>query len=128
MEEAVNVARNLGYASTLKGRRRYLRDLNSRNGMMRSHAERNAVNTPIQGTAADMIKLAMIGIHEQLQALGLSTRLILQVHDELVFEVPEAELEQVKALVQKAMCEALPGLKVPIEVGLDVGQNWLEAH
>jgi DNA polymerase-1 len=128
MEEAVNVARNLGYASTLKGRRRYLRDLNSRNGMMRSHAERSAVNTPIQGTAADMIKLAMIGIHEQLQALGLSTRLILQVHDELVFEVPEAELEQVKALVQKAMCEALPGLKVPIEVGLDVGQNWLEAH
>lgn len=128
METVVKDARDNGYVTTICGRRRYLRDLDSRNGMMRSHAERNAVNTPIQGSAADMIKLAMVKIHELLQKGDFKTKMILQVHDELVFDVPNAELETVRPLIEDCMKKALPGLKVPIEVGVDIGMNWLEAH
>jgi DNA polymerase-1 len=128
MENVVHEARKDGFVTTLCGRRRYLRDLDSRNGMMRSHAERNAVNSPIQGSAADMIKLAMVKIHEELEKGAFKTKLILQVHDELVFDVPKEELETVKPIIENAMVHAMPDLKVPIEVGIDTGQNWLEAH
>ena len=128
MEQAVEVARQQGYVTTLCGRRRYLRDLQSQNSLTRSHAERNAVNTPIQGTAADMIKIAMIHIHQALQAQQLRTQLILQVHDELLFDVPLDELERVRPLIETCMQNALPNLSVPIEVGIGVGTNWLEAH
>lgn len=128
MEDTVAEARKNGYVTTLCGRRRYLRDLDSRNGVVRSHAERNAINTPIQGSAADMIKLAMNKIHIALKAGGFQTKLILQVHDELVFDVPKSELAAVRPIIEEHMKNALPGLKVPIEVGMDMGDNWLEAH
>jgi DNA polymerase-1 len=128
MEKVVNNARENGYVSTLKGRRRYLRDINSRNGMVRSGAERNAINTPIQGSAADMIKLAMIKIHRVLKEGGFRTRMTSQVHDELIFEVPKHELDTVKEIIETNMRNALEGLQVPILVGMDAGSNWLEAH
>lgn len=128
MEKVVADARENGYVTTLKGRRRYLRDIDSRNGMIRSQAERTAINTPIQGTAADMIKLAMIKIHKALKAAQLQTLMISQVHDELIFDVPKEEVEQVKEIIEINMKNALEGLEVPILVGLDTGQNWLEAH
>lgn len=128
MENVVTKAREDGYVTTLKGRRRTLRDLTSQNSMMRSHAERNAVNTPIQGSAADMIKLAMIKIHKAIKEAGLQTKMTSQVHDELIFDVPLEELEQAKALINEHMKNALPGMKVPILVGMDTGANWLEAH
>jgi DNA polymerase-1 len=96
--------------------------------VVRSHAERNAINTPVQGSAADMIKLAMVKIQNALDAGAFQTKMILQVHDELVFDVPKEELSTVRPIIEEAMKHALPGLKVPIEVGVDVGQNWLEAH
>lgn len=128
MESVVEQAREDGYVTTLKGRRRYLRDLDSRNSMVRSHAERNAINTPIQGTAADMIKIAMIDIYKAIKEEGLQLKMISQVHDELIFDVPHGELEAAKALIEEKMKHALPNLKVPILVGMDTGNNWLEAH
>jgi len=128
MEKAVSDARENGYVTTLMGRRRILRDIDSRNGMIRSHAERNAINTPIQGTAADMIKIAMIKVQQALTAGNFKTKVILQVHDELVFDVYRSELEKVKAIIEDSMKNAIPDLKVPILVGMDVGENWLEAH
>ena len=128
MDETVDFARKHGYVETLLGRRRTLRDINSRNGMMRSNAERMAINTPIQGTAADMIKVAMIRINKAIKEKGLRSRMILQVHDELVFDVYKPELETMKTLVKELMCSALPNLKVPIIVEVGVGDNWLEAH
>ncbi len=128
MDETVEKAREEGYVKTLLGRRRVLRDIDSRNSMIRSHAERNAINTPIQGTAADMIKVAMIDIHDALRAGNFETKMILQVHDELVFDVPKSELEQVKPMIEDKMKNAIPNLKVPIVVGMDTGENWLEAH
>lgn len=128
MEMVVTKAREDGYVTTLKGRRRALRDLTSQNSMMRAHAERNAVNTPIQGSAADMIKLAMIKIHKAIQEAGLQTKMTSQVHDELIFDIPLEELEQAKVLINEHMKNALPGLDVPILVGMDTGANWLEAH
>ena len=116
-----------GYAQTLLGRRRYLTDINSRNASARNFAERNAVNMPIQGTSADMIKIAMIRIYRQFKQLGLRSRMILQVHDELVFDCYKPEEQQVRAIVEEAMLNALP-LSIPIEVGIDVGPNWLAAH
>ncbi len=116
-----------GYAQTLLGRRRYLADINSRNASARSFAERNAVNMPIQGTSADMIKIAMIRIYRKFRELGLQSRMILQVHDELVFDCYKPEEAQVRAIVQEAMVNALP-LSIPIEVGIDVGHDWLAAH
>jgi len=128
MDDTIEQARQKNYVETLCGRRRYLRDLDSQNSLMRSHAERNAVNTPIQGTAADMIKIAMINIHRDLEKAGLKTKLILQVHDELLFDAPVSELETVLPLIEKNMKNALPNLSVPIEVSIDKGENWLEAH
>ncbi|HPQ98316.1 MAG TPA: DNA polymerase I [Saprospiraceae bacterium] len=128
MEQTVTFARDHGYVKTLSGRRRILRDINSRNGLSRSNAERIAINTPIQGTAADMIKLAMIAIHDAFLQEKLQSKMILQVHDELVFDVLPGELDQVKLIVEDKMKHALPNLKVPIEVGMGTGGNWLEAH
>jgi DNA polymerase-1 len=110
------------------GRKRELRDINSRNFLASSNAERVAINTPIQGTAADMIKVAMIHIHKAFQENNLKSKMILQVHDELVFDVHKSEIEKVKEIILEKMPKAIPGLKVPIEVGIGVGQNWLEAH
>ncbi|GLR17729.1 DNA polymerase I [Portibacter lacus] len=128
MVETVEDAKKTGFVSTLMGRRRYLRDINSNSGLARSNAERMAVNTPIQGTAADMIKVAMIQIHHALKDAGLRSKMILQVHDELVFDVYKPEFDQVKEIVEEKMKNALPGLKVPILVGMGSGENWLEAH
>ncbi len=128
MENTVKQAREQGYVTTLMGRRRYLREIHSKSSLERSNAERMAVNTPIQGTAADMIKIAMIHIHSDLRHRALQTKMILQVHDELVFDVPSAELETVKPIIEEGMRNAIPGLKVPILVGMGTGNNWLEAH
>ncbi len=127
IDETLAFARRNGYVETLSGRRRTLRDINSRNMTTRMAAERNAINMPVQGTAADMIKLAMSRISTALRSEGLRTKLLLQVHDELVFEVPTAELDAVKPLIRQAMIHALP-MDVPIEVEMGHGQNWLEAH
>lgn len=127
IENQKEFARQHGYVSTMLGRRRYLKDINSRNAVVRGHAERNAVNAPIQGTAADVIKLAMINIHEQLKKEKLETRMVLQVHDELVFDAPNSEVEKVKPLIKKAMEGAIE-TKVPLEVEFGQGVNWLEAH
>ena len=128
MDETVQFARDNGYVKTLAGRKRALRDINSRNGLTRSNAERVAVNTPIQGSAADMIKLAMIAIHKKLKDGKYKTKMILQVHDELVFDVYKPELEEIKVMVEACMRTAMPQLTVPIVVGMDTGENWLEAH
>ncbi|HMR42951.1 MAG TPA: DNA polymerase, partial [Saprospiraceae bacterium] len=128
MENTVESARSTGYVKTLLGRRRYLRDIDSRNSLARSNAERVAINTPIQGTAADLIKVAMINIHKALKEKGLQTKMILQVHDELVFDVPKDELEKVKPIIHDLMSNAIPNLQVPILVEMGVGNNWLEAH
>ncbi|MFZ4634355.1 MAG: DNA polymerase I [Saprospiraceae bacterium] len=128
MDDTVEFARQNGYVETLLGRRRFLRDINSRNGMQRSMSERIAINTPIQGTAADMIKVAMVLIYRALRDAGLQSHMILQVHDELLFDVRREELDALKPLVEKNMREALPGLRVPILVEMGVGDNWLEAH
>lgn len=127
IDENVEFARTHGYAQTLLGRRRYLYDINSRNAAQRQFAERNAVNMPIQGTSADMIKIAMIRIWKRFQQLQLKSRMILQVHDELVFDVYNPEIDQVREIVSNEMINALP-LSIPVEVSVDVGQNWLEAH
>ncbi len=128
MDQTVSFARENGYVKTLLGRRRNLRDINSRNSLTSSNAERVAINTPIQGTAADMIKIAMINIHKALKEQNFRSKMILQVHDELVFDVYKPELEKLKVLVTDLMRNAIPTLKVPILVEIGVGNNWLEAH
>jgi DNA polymerase-1 len=128
MDDTVEFARSNGYIKTMLGRRRYLRDIDSRNSLARSNAERVAINSPIQGTAADLIKVAMINIHKALLDQHLDTKMILQVHDELVFDVPKSELEIVKPIIVDLMRNAIPGLKVPILVEIGEGKNWLEAH
>jgi DNA polymerase-1 len=120
-------AHHKGYVTTLLNRRRYLPDINSENRRVREFAERTAINTPIQGTAADLIKIAMINIHRRLQKENLRSRMILQVHDELVFEAPENELAALSTLVREEMSQAIR-LDVPIKVDVGVGENWLEAH
>ena len=126
-EKTIDQARTDGYVETLSGRRRYLRDIDSRNGMIRSAAERTAINTPIQGTAADMIKIAMVRVANLLKADGYKTRMLLQVHDELVFDLLKEEAEELIPKIETAMKEALP-LSVPIVVESGTGENWLEAH
>ena len=128
MNSIVNQAREEGYVKTLLGRKRYLRDINSRSFVQRGHAERNAINSPIQGTAADMIKVAMINIHNRLQDEGFKAKLILQVHDELIFDTPKDEVDRLIPMIEEEMKNALPGLNVPIEVGTGIGDNWLQAH
>jgi DNA polymerase-1 len=127
MDATMEFTRNHGYAETVTGRRRYLRDIRSSNNTIRSAAERNAINAPIQGTAADMIKLAMINIHRELSQREFKTRMLLQVHDELVFDLFKPEETKVRALVEDKMKHAI-ALDVPIEVEIGVGRTWLEAH
>ncbi|WP_416867661.1 MAG: DNA polymerase I [Imperialibacter sp.] len=127
MDHIVNVAREQEYVTTILGRRRYLRDINSRNITIRGFAERNAINAPIQGSAADIIKIAMIRIYDWLIKEKMKTKMIMQVHDELVFDVHESELDVVKQKVVHFMENAI-SLEVPLEVGTGVGNNWLEAH
>jgi hypothetical protein len=128
MNITINFAKENGYVQTLMGRRRYLRDINSANFTVRGFAERNAINAPVQGSAADMIKLAMINIYNRMQQLGnLKSKMILQVHDELLFDVYKPEVELMKQLVKEEMEKAMPIL-VPVVVESGIGENWLEAH
>jgi DNA polymerase-1 len=127
MENTISLAREKGYVETLAGRRRYIRDINSSNAMVRGAAERTAINTPIQGTAADMIKLAMTGVDLSLRRQELQSRMILQVHDELILDLRRDEEEVVGELVSCQMQKALP-LEVPIVIDIGTGENWLEAH
>jgi len=129
MDNQINKAKELGFVETLMGRKRWLRDINSSNFTVRGFAERNAINSPIQGSAADMIKLAMIKIHGEMKKTNWESKMILQVHDELVFDAVEKELPALKELILKCMKEALvlPN-GVPVEAEVGVGKNWLEAH
>jgi DNA polymerase-1 len=127
MDEQVEFARQHGYVKTLLGRRRYLPDITSANQTVRAAAERVAINAPMQGTAADIIKLAMVRIHDRIRQEALRSRLLLQVHDELVFDVQLQEVDTVQRLVRELMEGALE-LDVPLVVDMNVGKNWLEAH
>ena len=127
MDNAIESARKKGYVETILGRRRYLRDINSANATVRGFAERNAINAPIQGSAADMIKVAMINIHNDIKKKKMKSKMLLQVHDELVFDAHVDEVEDLKKLVDHRMKTALP-LKVPIEIGMGTCTNWLQAH
>ncbi len=127
MDESIKKARGKGYVTTMFGRRRYVRDINSRNQVVRGNAERNAINAPIQGSAADIIKIAMVRIHEKLIAGKYRSKMILQVHDELIFEVFESEQEEIKKMVLHEMSDATT-LEVPLKVDWGTGNNWLEAH
>jgi DNA polymerase-1 len=127
MSEQVDFARHNGYVQTVLGRRRYLKDINSANAIVRGAAERNAVNAPIQGSAADIIKIAMINLHKKLISENWQSKMLLQVHDELVFDVHNSELDKIRPLIKHEMENAF-NLVVPLEVELGVGENWLEAH
>lgn len=127
MQDQVDFARENGYVETVLGRRRYLKDINSSNAVVRGAAERNAVNAPIQGSAADIIKLAMIDIYKRFRESGLKTRMLLQVHDELVFDVPKEELDQVIPIIKEHM-EKAHQMAVPLDVEVGTGQDWLQAH
>jgi DNA polymerase-1 len=127
MNDTLEFARKHGYVKTMMGRRRYLKDINSRNFTVRGFAEREAINSPVQGSAADMIKLAMIKIHAEIKNRGLKSRMTLQVHDELVFDVYKPEMEELKELVISNMKNAMQ-TTVPIDVEAGSGLNWLEAH
>ena len=123
----INFARENGYVETVLGRRRYLRDINSRNQIIRGAAERNAVNAPVQGSAADIIKVAMINIQKIITNSKLKSRMLVQVHDELIFEIHKSELEKMKKIVKDEMENAFT-LNVPLAVDIGIGENWLEAH
>lgn len=127
LEDTLTFARENGYVETLFGRRRYIRDINSSNAIVRKAAERNAINAPIQGTAADLIKIAMINIWQEMKKRQLKSRMILQVHDELVFEVPKEELDEMYELVKEKMTNAIT-LDVPLTIDIKYGKNWYEAH
>lgn len=127
ISEQINFARENGYVQTVLGRRRYLSDINGSNQVVRGAAERNAVNAPIQGSAADIIKIAMINIHKKLETENYKSKMLLQVHDELVFDAYKPELEKLKTMVKHEMENAYK-LTVPLDVDLGVGENWLEAH
>ena len=127
METSKEKARESGYVETLLGRKRFLPDINSRNGIVRGFAERNAINAPIQGSAADIIKVAMIRIFKRFEEEQLKSKMILQVHDELNFNVPMDELEVAKKIVVEEMENAYK-LSVPLKTDCGNGKNWLEAH
>lgn len=127
MQDQVEFARENGYVETVLGRRRYLKDINSQNAVVRGAAERNAVNAPIQGSAADIIKLAMITIQSKLESENWKAKMLLQVHDELVFDVPKEEVEALRKMVKNEMENAF-SLDVPLVVDIGIGTNWLEAH
>ena len=127
MSNQIDFARNNGYVETIMGRRRYLQNINSQNNMLRSGSERNAINAPIQGSAADIIKIAMININSEFKKRSFQSKMLLQVHDELVFDVYKSEKDQVKDIVKTTM-ESAVKLKVPLKIDLEFGKNWLEAH
>src|SRR5690606_1479191 len=127
IDNQIAFARENGYVQTVLGRRRYLKDINSQNAVVRGGAERNAENAPIQGSAADIIKIAMNNIHDRLQKEQLQTKMLLQVHDELVFDVPKNEIEIIKPIIKEEMENAFQ-LIVPLEVEIGVADNWLDAH
>ena len=127
MDETIEFCKEHGYVQTMLGRRRYLKDIHSRNRAVRAAAERNAINSPIQGTAADMIKRAMVAIHRQQVERGWKTRMLLQVHDELLFDLHREEEEEVREVVEREMKEAIP-MEVPIVVEMGTGETWLDAH
>jgi DNA polymerase-1 len=127
IDETLISAREKGYVATLMGRKREIKDINSDNTGLRNQAEREAINTPIQGTAAEVIKFAMINIHRKLKEENLNTRMLLQIHDELLFEVPEKELETVRTIVKDCMENAV-SLNIPLKIAINIGENWLEAH
>jgi DNA polymerase-1 len=127
MDESINKARDVGYVTTMFGRRRYLRDIHSRNQVVRGNAERNAINAPIQGSAADIIKIAMVRINDRMKSEKLLSKMILQVHDELIFEVEMSELERLREMVLFEMSNAVK-LNIPLKVDWGTGNNWFEAH
>ena len=127
MSSQIDFARNKGYVETIMGRRRYLQNINSQNNMLRSGAERNAINAPIQGSAADIIKIAMININSEFKKQSLKSKMLLQVHDELVFDVHSSEKDRIQDIVKTTM-ESAVKLKVPLKIDLEFGKNWLEAH
>ena len=127
MNDQISFARNHGYVETILGRKRHLKDINSRNALLRSHAERNAINAPIQGSAADLIKKAMIEIHNEFDSLKIKSKMILQVHDELIFDVLPSEKDIVKMIVKTKM-EKVYDTSIPLKVEFGFGENWLEAH
>jgi DNA polymerase-1 len=127
IDNQVAFARENGYVQTIKGRKRYLKDINSGNAVVRGHAERNAMNAPIQGSAADVIKIAMIKVFNAMNEVGLKSKMLLQVHDELVFDARLDELDQLKQLVRENM-ETAVDIDVPLVVDMGTGNNWLEAH
>ena len=127
MDHTIDFARKHGYVETMMGRRRYLRDINSSNATVRGYAERNAINAPVQGSSADMIKIAMINIHESIRREGMNSKMLLQVHDELVFDAHKNELDLLRKLVEEKMCSAIP-MSVPVVIDMNTGDNWLEAH
>ncbi len=129
MDNMINFCREHGYVQTLMGRKRWLKDIGSGNFTVRGYAERNAINSPIQGTAADMIKMAMIKIHDAMKKENLKSKMIMQVHDELVFDALPSELDVLQPLILNNMKAALPlPCDVPVEAELGIGDNWLEAH
>ena len=129
MDSTVEEARRTGFVETFTGRKRYLRDIKSANATIRGNAERAAINTPIQGSAADMIKLAMIRVQELLESTSYRSRMLLQVHDELVFDLHEEEMDFLIPQITEAMQSALPlPHGVPVKVDTGIGKNWLEAH
>ena len=127
IDSQIHFARENGYVETVLGRRRYLKDINSRNAVVRGAAERNAVNAPLQGSAADIIKIAMINIFKRFEKENFKSKMLLQVHDELVFDVHKDELEIITPIIKNEMENAYK-LDVPLIVDLGIGQNWLEAH
>jgi DNA polymerase-1 len=129
MDDTINFCREHGFVQTIIGRKRWLRDINSANFTVRAFAERNAINSPIQGTAADMIKLAMVNVHKAFKDHGFKSKMVLQVHDELVFDVLKDEVEAIKPVIINSMQSAmtLPN-DIPVIAELGVGENWLEAH
>ena len=127
MDSQIERARNLGFVETIKGRKRYLNDINSANAVVRGMAERNAINAPIQGSAADIIKIAMINIYKKMAAEKLQSKMVLQVHDELNFYVYTPELEKMKSIVKTEMENAVE-IGVPLIVEMNAASNWLDAH
>ena len=128
IQQRIQFARQNGYAQTLMGRRRYLTNIASKNSNLRAFDERNAVNMTIQGTGADMIKIAMVKMYDNIKAKGLKSKMILQIHDELIFDVVKDELEEMKTLVKQTMENALPLQNVPVLAEMGWGDNWLEIH
>ena len=128
MDKNIAFAREHGYVETIMGRKRILNEIHSQNAIVRGHAERNAINSPIQGSAADMIKIAMITIFNEIEKRKLKSRMLLQVHDELIFDVYKPELEEIQNIVKTHMENAIPNLSVPIIAEMGNGINWLVAH